>query len=152
MNTPQFYVIYTLPPLLTLLTFISVLTKSGQCILTGTQDTIMAVCHTCWFREINWLLSLFVLTLLSDVRSPCHIPYGISYVWRWGKLFHNLPHLPAHSSHTSIAFNFSLLYSGYWSRKSRAILLLPLWAVWPVQSLSACTRVHFTFTFTFLFI
>jgi len=31
-----------------------------------------------------------------------------------------------------------------WS-KSRAILLLPLWAVRPVQSLSACTRVHFTF-------
>jgi hypothetical protein len=32
-----------------------------------------------------------------------------------------------------------------WSRKSRAIPLLPLWAVWPVQSLSACTRVTFTF-------
>jgi hypothetical protein len=31
-----------------------------------------------------------------------------------------------------------------WSRESRAILL-PLWAVRPVQSLSACTRVHFTF-------
>ena len=29
---------------------------------------------------------------------------------------------------------------------SRAIPLLPLWAVQPVQSLSACTRVHFTFT------
>jgi hypothetical protein len=27
---------------------------------------------------------------------------------------------------------------------SRAIPLLPLWAVQPVQSLSACTRVHFT--------
>ena len=35
-----------------------------------------------------------------------------------------------------------------WSRKGRAIPLLPLWAVRPVQSLSACTRVHFTFTFT----
>jgi len=32
-----------------------------------------------------------------------------------------------------------------WSRKGRAIPLLPLWAIWPVQSLSACTRVHFTF-------
>ena len=31
-----------------------------------------------------------------------------------------------------------------WSSKSRAIPLLPLWAVRPVQSLSACTRVHFT--------
>jgi len=38
------------------------------------------------------------------------------------------------------------LYLYLWSLKSRAILLLPLWAVWPVQSLSACTRVHFTFT------
>jgi hypothetical protein len=28
---------------------------------------------------------------------------------------------------------------------SRAIPLLPLWAVRPVQSLSACRRVHFTF-------
>jgi len=35
-----------------------------------------------------------------------------------------------------------------WSRKSRAILLLPLWAVRFVQSLSACTSVHFTSTFT----
>jgi len=33
------------------------------------------------------------------------------------------------------------------SWKSRAIPLLPLWAVRPVQSLSACTRVHFIFTF-----
>jgi len=30
-----------------------------------------------------------------------------------------------------------------WSRKSRAIPLLSLWAVRPVQILSACTRVHF---------
>ena len=36
-----------------------------------------------------------------------------------------------------------------WSRKSRAILLLPLWTVRPLQSLSACTKLHFTFTFTF---
>ena len=33
-----------------------------------------------------------------------------------------------------------------WSRKSIAIPLLLLWAVRPVQSLSACTRVPFTFT------
>jgi len=32
-----------------------------------------------------------------------------------------------------------------WSWKSIAIPLLPLWAVRPVQSLSACTRVTFTF-------
>jgi hypothetical protein len=39
------------------------------------------------------------------------------------------------------------LYLYLWSWKSRAIPLFPLWAVWPVQSLSACTRVTFTFTF-----
>ena len=33
-----------------------------------------------------------------------------------------------------------------WSRKSRAKPLLPLWAVTAVQSLSACTRVHFNFS------
>ena len=32
-----------------------------------------------------------------------------------------------------------------WSWKGRAIPLLPLWVVQPVQSLSACTGVHFTF-------
>ena len=33
-----------------------------------------------------------------------------------------------------------------WSRKSRAIPVLPLWPVQPVQSFSACTRVHCIFT------
>ena len=31
---------------------------------------------------------------------------------------------------------------------STAIPLLPLWAIQPVHSLSACTRMHFTLTFT----
>ena len=35
-----------------------------------------------------------------------------------------------------------------WSRRNRAVPLLPLWAVRLVQSLSACTTVHFTFTYT----
>ena len=33
-----------------------------------------------------------------------------------------------------------------WSWNTRAIPLLSLWVVRPVQSLSACTRVHFNFT------
>ena len=37
-----------------------------------------------------------------------------------------------------------------WSWKGRAIPLLPQWAVRPVQSLSASTRVTFTFTFFLL--
>ena len=36
-----------------------------------------------------------------------------------------------------------------WSRKGRAIPLFPLWEVRPVESLSACARVTFTFTFSF---
>ena len=36
-----------------------------------------------------------------------------------------------------------------WSRKGRAIPLLPLWAVRPVQSLSVCTGVHFSFIIFF---
>jgi len=39
-----------------------------------------------------------------------------------------------------------------WSRKCRAIPLLPLWAVRPVQSLSTCTRVDFTLPFTCLYV
>jgi hypothetical protein len=37
-----------------------------------------------------------------------------------------------------------------WSWKSRVIPVLPLWAVQPVQSLSACTRETFTFHLLFL--
>jgi len=36
--------------------------------------------------------------------------------------------------------------------KSRAISLLPLWAVRSVQSLSACTRVHYLFCFIYIYI
>jgi hypothetical protein len=35
-----------------------------------------------------------------------------------------------------------------WSWKSRAVPLFPLWAVRPVQSLSACTRVNITYSYT----
>ena len=78
---------------------------------------------------------------------------------RWGEIFRTCPVRPWGPP--------SLLYNGYrvfpgikerpgvtlaphpllvpWSRKSRAITLLPLWFVLPVQSLSACTRAHFTF-------
>ena len=76
-----------------------------------------------------------------------------------GEIFRTCPHRPWGPP--------SLLYNGYrffpggkkrwgvtltphlllvpWSRKVRTIPLLPLWAVRPVQSLSACTRVQFTF-------
>jgi len=96
--------------------------------------------------------------------SVVGIATGYRRVWALnpsgGEIFHTCldrPHGPP-----------SLLYSGYrvfprvksgrgvtltphplllpWSWKNRAIPLLRLWAVQSVQSLSACTRVHFTFT------
>jgi len=39
-----------------------------------------------------------------------------------------------------------------WSRKGIAIPLLPLWAVRPVQSLSAYTRMHLILATTFLYL
>ena len=41
-------------------------------------------------------------------------------------------------------YRASVPVQGYTLPYSRAIPLLPLWAVRPVQSLSACTRVHFS--------
>ena len=80
---------------------------------------------------------------------------------RWGEIFRTCPNRPWGPT--------SLLYNGYrvfpggkkrpgrdaepspflvpWSWKGRAIPLLPLWVVRPVQSLSACTRVTFTFLY-----
>jgi hypothetical protein len=87
-------------------------------------------------------------------RSGDRIPVG-------GEIFRNCPDRPW-GPH-------SLLYNGYrvfpggkkrpgrdadpspllvpWSRKDRAIPLLLLWAIRPVQSLSACTRVQFLFDY-----
>ena len=86
---------------------------------------------------------------------------GIEY--RWGARF-SAPVLTGHGPHAASCTmgtgSFPGVKSGRgvgltphpllvpWSRNSRSIPLLPLWAIQPVQSLSACTRVHFTFTFT----
>ena len=80
----------------------------------------------------------------------------------WGEIFRTCPDRPWDPP--------SLLYNGYrvfpggkerpgrnadlspllvrWSRTNRAIPLFPLRAVRPIQSLIACTGVHFTFTYT----
>jgi hypothetical protein len=77
---------------------------------------------------------------------------------RWGR---NFPHLsrpalgPTQPPVQWVPWSFLGVKSGRgvnltphsllvpWSRKSRAISLLPLWTVRPVQSLSTCTRIHF---------
>ena len=95
--------------------------------------------------------------------------YGLDGPGIESRWWRDYPHLsrPAWVPH-------SLLYNGYrvfsrskerpgcdaepspllvsWSWKSRAIPLLPLWAVRPVQKLSACTRVTFTFTLPVLWL
>ena len=73
-------------------------------------------------------------------------------VWTSGKAHPHRDSIPDHPTCSQSLYRLSyrvhhpLLVP--WSRNSRAIPLLPLWAVRPVQSLSACTGVHFTF-FTF---
>ena len=84
---------------------------------------------------------------------------GLGIESQWGEIFRTCPDRPWGPP--------SLLYNGYrvfpgckerpgrdadpsallvpLSRKSRVVPLLPLWAVRPLQNLSACTRVHFTF-------
>jgi len=93
--------------------------------------------------------------------ATCYGLDGPGIDTRWGEIFRTCPHRPRGPP--------SLLYNGYrvfpggkerpgcdadpspllvpWSRKRRGIPLFPLWAVRPVQSLSACTRAYFTFTY-----
>jgi hypothetical protein len=82
---------------------------------------------------------------------------------RWGEIFRTCPDRPW--GPPSLLYNGYRVFPGVKSGRgvtltphpllmprsyiSRAIPLLPLWAVRPVQSLSACTRVTFTFTLTY---
>ena len=79
---------------------------------------------------------------------------------RWGEIFRTCPDGPGP---TQPSVQWVPLFPGVksgrgvtltphtllvqWSWKNRAVPLLPLWDVRPVQSLSACTKVHFTFTY-----
>ena len=109
------------------------------------------------------VLPHFQMTTISPFRDSS---VGIATATGWtvrgsnpgrGEIFRTCPDRPWDPP--------SLLYNGYrvfpgvksgrgerltphhllvpWSRKGRAIPLLPLWAVRPVQCLSACKRVHF---------
>ena len=68
-------------------------------------------------------------TALGPTRSPVQWVTCLSPGVKSGRIMTLTPH--------------SLLAP--WSRKARAVTLIPLWTVRPKQSLSACTRVHFTF-------
>ena len=120
---------------------------------------------------MNWRMGsdsvLFTLGLrLQQFSGPGRLRYGLDgpeIEFRWGARFYipvqtapgahpasctmGTESLPGVKSDQGVTLTpHSLLVP--WSRKSRAIPLLPLWAVRPVQNISACTTVHFTFTYT----
>ena len=121
------------------------------CVACFKLDNKSKFCHNCYSVHAFSVSSVGIAT---GYGLDCP---GIES--RWGEIFHTCPDLPWGPP------NF--LYNGYrvfpggeerpgrdvdpspllvpWSWKGRAIPLLPLWAVRPVQSLSACTRVTFTF-------
>jgi hypothetical protein len=116
--------------------------------------TFFAWCHS----ECSSLVPTTVsgaLTISCDPNKQRGITTGrYGDRTRWGR---DLPHLskPALGP-TQPPVQFPGVKSGRgvtltpqpllvpWSWKSGAIPLLPLWAARPVQSLSACTSVHFT--------
>ena len=114
------------------------------------------------FLRLNYFISNYWLFCGPGTVVVTATGYGLDgpgMESRWGRDFPHLsrPALVAHpASCTMGTGSFPGAKSGLgvtltphpllvpWSLKSRAIPLLPLWAVRPVQSLSACTRVHFT--------
>ena len=114
-------------------------------------DSIIDIYHLAYEQQ----RSVFKHTL------PFMLCHSSSAIWKWQywycdftpiALLNNSVFFPR-ANHDKIIRSSYLIPSSPllvpWSRKSRAIPLLHLWAVRPVQSLSACTRVHFTF-FTLL--
>ena len=88
----------------------------------------------------------YTSTPLSACRVQLYLysPYGPYGLYRAS--------VPVQYSYTSTPLSACSVQLYLYSPQclySTAIPLLPLAAVRPVQSFSACTRVHFTFTFTF---
>jgi len=141
----------------------------GKEMVSGCWDSrvginIMRTRHnvTLWLRCLSWLYEAYVRFCGPGSVVDIAARYGLVTGWSnpgGGEIFRTCPDRPWGPP--------SLLYKGYrvfpggkerpgrdadlspflvpWSRKSRARPILLLWAVRPVQSLSACTRVHFTF-------
>jgi len=98
-----------------------------------------------------------ILTLLYDCESGSVVGIASGYgldgpgieSW-WGEIFRicqDRPWGPPTQSFPGVKSGRGVTLTLHpllvpWSRKGRAIPLLPVWAVRPVQSLNACTRVH----------
>jgi hypothetical protein len=109
--------------------------------LSKNRNAISGKLREFWDRHALPLISLY---LLERSRKSKHVKflgsqYGFSCTMGTGSI-------PGVKSGRGVTLTPHLLLVP-WSRKGRTIPLLPLWAVRPVQSLSACTRVHFIFTF-----
>ena len=123
------------------------------------------------FQSHNFLYSFLkerVLTQSIGCRGPemymilSYYCPGIESRWGGGRGFPHLSRTTLGTTETPVQYVPSLFRgkerSGRdadpspllvpWSRKSITMLLLPLSAVLPVESLISCTRVHFNFTYT----
>ena len=132
--------------------------------------TIWRMCIVCWIPKATDTHSEYVMRTLpvggSDSVVGIATGYGldgpgIESLWR-----RDFPHLSCPGAHPASCKMGTCSFPGVKSgrgvtltrhpllvprsRKGRAIPLLPLWAVRPVQSLSACTGVHFTFFFFYI--
>ena len=125
----------------------------------------------CWPIDINWLPDTLNNISLPYWRWDGRLVsiatgYGLDgpgIESRCGEIFRTCPDRPW--GPPSLLYNVYRVFPGDkkrpgreanphpllvpWSRKSRAIPIIPLWAVRPVQKLSACTRVHFTYIYLY---
>ena len=93
--------------------------------------------------------SVSIATELRAGRSGDRIPVGVRFsaTVQTGPRAHPASCTMGTGSFPRVKSGRGVLLNSHhllvpWSRKSKAIPLLPLWAVRPVQSLSVCTRVH----------
>jgi len=100
----------------------------------------------CLYSTAIPLLPLWTVPPVQSL-SACTVElYLYSLYWPYG-LYRTS--VPVQYSYTSTPYIGRTACTEPQCLYSIAILLLPLWTVWPVQSLSACRKVHFTLAFTF---